>query len=754
MKKVRKALERAKASRHRRLFVVQGDETEVVEVAAEIMEVARDVLGGEKVLYMAEFPKDKKDDEARYSTFLSRFGGETKRVPYAKGKSVLGKTFDGLVLDAFNNFPAKDVGIAVETVRGPGAIVVTLPPFDEWINRKLFFHGQYIVTPPYTVEDCGNIYQRRIVKKFMEHPGIYILEGDKVVKGREPREKKSSEKKLKYPSSPLLPTEIYELAKTQDQVDVIHALEGVIRPKNAYVILANRGRGKSAALGLFLAGLAYVSSKTKLRIVVTAPSYQNVEELFKFLKTGLKALGVKVKGSKLVEVGKVTILFREPLDAVKEKGDLLVVDEAAGIYLSILKELLPNFKSFVFSTTTHGYEGTGRLFQYRFLPMLEERLKVHILRMEEPIRYGENDPVERWLYDVFLLDAEPAKIGRKEKKDVTKKKLNFVHEDREKLFLEDEKTLREYIGIYVFAHYRNNPRDIAILADAPNQNAFTVKLDNGKVVGSLQVAEEGGLEDEHIYRMLEGELIFGNIIPDIFLKYYEFKEFAREKGLRVVRIATHPDLQGMGIGSYALKELERFAKENGYSWTGAGFGASDKVVRFWKKNGYLMVHVSPKRNVESGEYTTIFVKPLNRKVEKFVRIANFSARSRLVEEFDNYYYYMDPDVALELLSSGPTKKIPLQLSEGEIRRFRRYIDGYLFYDAVSDVVTKIVRWYFLSGMEPELPQTDRMYLIEKILKKKTWKEAAKTFNMDPVKFAKRVDKIMAKIGDYVLEEVL
>ncbi|NPA86867.1 MAG: tRNA(Met) cytidine acetyltransferase [Candidatus Diapherotrites archaeon] len=754
MQKILKSLEKAKDSRHRRMVVIQGKGKEPAAVAAELFEKAKDVLGLNKVLYMAEFPQDKRDDEERYKTFTKKVSLDVERVPYAKAKSVLGRTYDALVLDAFHNFPAKDIGIAVETIRGPGLIAVLVPPLDDWINRKLFFHSQYVVTPPYTVEDCGNIYQRRIVKKWKEHPGIFILRGKKMESGKEPRVRKKKKKEIKIPKGTLLPEEIYRLAVTQDQVDAIHALEGALRPGSAYVLLANRGRGKSAALGLFLAGLLYVSAKNKLKVVVTAPSRQNVEELFKFLKKGLEALGIKKGGKYRVDYKKATVVYADPLEAVKEKGDLLVVDEAAGIYLSILKEMLPRFKSFIFSTTTHGYEGTGRLFQYRFLPMLEERLKVKMIKMEEPIRYGENDPIERWLYDVFLLDAEPAKISKKDRKEVSKKKLNFFHEDREKLFLEDEKTLREYIGIYVFAHYRNNPRDIAILADAPNQNAFTVKTDSGKVVGSLQVAEEGGLGEEHIYRMLEGELVFGNIIPDIFLKYYEFKDFAREKGYRVVRIATHPELQGMGIGSFALRHLEAYAKEKGLAWVGAGFGASLKVVKFWKKNGYVMVHVSPKRNPESGEYSTIFVKPLKKKVERFVNVANYSAKSRLVEELGNYYYYMEPEVAYELLSSGPSRRVPINLSEGELRRLKRYIEGSLFYDAASDVVSKVVRWYFLSGMEPEIPQTDALYLIEKVLKKKTWKEAAKVFKMDPLKFAKRFDRIMARIAEPIVEEYL
>ena len=746
MKRVLRSLESAKEARHRRMVVITGEGSEVAEIGRSLLDKASEILPLKSILYMAEFPRDEKDDEERFSRFKDL---KPERVPYAKGKEVLGRTYDALILDAFHNFPAKDVGIAVETVRGPGLIILFAPPLEEWIDRKLFFHGQYVVTPPYSVEDCGNLYQRRVVQKLREHPGIFIIENGKVVSGKDAKVKRK-EKRIKIPSSAFVPEEIYRMARTQDQADVIHALEGVIRKRTAYVLLADRGRGKSAALGLFLAGLSHTSSKSKLRIVVTGPSFKSVEEVFHFLKRGLDALGTKYSSSgRKVKVGKVSITYHDPLETTKEKGDILVADEAASIYVSLLREYLSNFNSFIFSTTSHGYEGTGRLFQYRFLPTLQERLNTTVLRMSEPIRYGEGDPIEKWLYDVFLLDAEPAEIKKTDREDVQRKRLVFNHEYKEKLFLEDEKTLREYIGIYVFAHYRNNPRDIVILADAPNQRAFTVKTSRGKVVGSLQVAEEGGLDEKSIYRMLEGDVVFGNIIPDIFLKYYAFEDFARMRGLRVVRIATHPELQGMGIGSFGLKNLEEYAKERGYGWVGAGFGASVKVLRFWKKNGYILVHISPKRNVDSGEYSTIFVKPLNSKAEKYINIANFSAKSRLVEEMGNYYSFMDPAVALELLESGPPRRIPPNLSEGEWRRLMRYVEGSLFYDAASDVVGKVVRWYFLSGMEPELPQMDRMYLIEKVLKKKTWKEAAAVFGMDPVKFGKRVDKILYKIWKHV-----
>ncbi len=721
-----------KESRHRRLFFVAGEGREVVDKTSEILRMAEDSLGTKEFLYMAEFPEYSTGDEERYAMLSDEF--KLRRYPYARGKEILGKTFEGLILDAHENFPAREVGISIETVRGPGVIIVMMPPIEEWLKRKLFLHKQYVVTPPYRLEDCRNVYQKRVIKKAIELPGIYIWE--KELSGKEPETKKERRKRIKIKEG-RFPQELYKMAYTEDQYNVLRRLEET--EDEAVVILANRGRGKSAVLGLYIAGLGSLGEKKK--IVVTAPTEDSVDELFKFIRLGGEKVGIKVRGSRRkLKVGSAKVLFREPLEVMGLKGDILVVDEAAGIYVSILKEYLDRFDTQIYSTTVHGYEGTGRLFQYRFLPSLKEKKKVEILRMSEPIRYGTDDPVERWLYEVYLLDAEPAKV-----KDV--KGLSFERRDIESLFLRDENILKEYIGIYVFAHYRNNPRDITILADAPNQRAYMVFGDK-HVVSSLQVAEEGGLGDEDIYRFLEGDIVYGNIIPDIFVRYYEFAEFAREKGLRIVRIATHPDLQGRGIGSFALKSLESEAKKEGMAWTGAGFGASYEVVRFWKKNGYTMVHVSPKRNPASGEYTTIFVKPLKEKIKRYINIANMVARRRLLEEMDNYYSGMEPSVAVELLTSGRKIKMEPDITEAEMVKLRRYIEGYLNYDTVSDIVKRIVTWYFMADGET-LPQTDAMFLVEKVLKKKNWTRAAKTFNMEPSKFSKKFDSIVERLYEVI-----
>ncbi len=757
MEQIKKALENARAQRHRRLFVISGDWRKGVKVAGKILKLAKNYVGKDLV-YFAEFPKDSDIGERRFKEFAKSIRGVgyiVQKKPFAIAQSVLGKTFDVLVIDAHENFPPRDIGIMVETVRGPGVIILLVPELTEWARSKLFFHEQYVVTPPYSVNDCRDIFLSRVVRKIMEHDGVYVLTDEgKVFKAPpEPESPESTNRDIEIPDSTVFPREIFQLAATQDQVNVLKAFEEKYADKkHAFVLLADRGRGKSAVVGL---ALSAILSNHDWHVVVTAPSFQNAEEIFHFVKRGLDELGVKYKdkGRRIKVKGKGDLVFLEPLEAADERADLLVVDEAAGIYVSVLQALLRKHKRIIFATTTHGYEGTGRLFQYRFLPKLQEAFDVDILRMSEPIRYGPGDPVERWLYDVFLLDAEPASLDEEDLRAIEEGKLNFVPLDVEKLFLEQEDLLRQFVGIYVYAHYRNNPRDIAILADAPNQRAFAITLPSGKVVASLQVAEEGGLPKAVIDALRAGEIVQGNIIPDLMLKYYGYDNFARAKGLRVVRIAVHPEYQGRGIGSFALKHLIDYARENDYAWVGSVFGASRKLLRFWLKNRFIPVHVSPKRNPESGEYSTAVLHPLKNSIADIVRAANFGMKLRLAYELDNFYRNMEPEVALELFSSGELRRVPADLTTPEKRKLKRYVEGGLHYDALSEVIYRITINYFIGNQEPPMEERDKLYLIEKVLKKRTWKGVGDVFHKDPMKVARRMDRILLGLARWYLGEL-
>ena len=99
----------------------------------------------------------------------------------------------------------------------------------------------------------------------------------------------------------MLPRVAYRLALTQDQVEVLKLLESLYEKvedsKIAIVVTADRGRGKSSVIGIGMGALAHKLRRTKgrCRIIVTAPSETNVQELLRFSRVTLERLNHKVE---------------------------------------------------------------------------------------------------------------------------------------------------------------------------------------------------------------------------------------------------------------------------------------------------------------------------------------------------------------------------------------------------------------------------------------------------------------------------
>jgi N-acetyltransferase 10 len=115
-----------------------------------------------------------------------------------------------------------------------------------------------------------------------------------------------------------------------------------------------------------------------------------------------------------------TIQYIQPTDHQKlGQAELVIIDEAAAIPLPIVKKLLGNYLVFM-SSTINGYEGTGRSLSLKLMKNLRENSstasknergrKLFEVKLDEPIRYGKNDQIEKWLHDLLCLDATSAAV--------------------------------------------------------------------------------------------------------------------------------------------------------------------------------------------------------------------------------------------------------------------------------------------------------------------------------------------------------
>lgn len=158
------------------------------------------------------------------------------------------------------------------------------------------------------------------------------------------------------------------------------------------------------------------------------------------------------------------------------------MDEAAAIPITIMKELLGPYMV-ILSSTIHGYEGTGRSLSLKLISSLKQQNKfqnqgrgLKEIQLDEPIRYGNNDPIESWLTGLLCLDAT---------KSVVELSKGFPHPNQCDLYFVNRDTLFSYhqategflnkiMNIFVSSHYKNTPNDLQLLSDAPAHQIFVL----------------------------------------------------------------------------------------------------------------------------------------------------------------------------------------------------------------------------------------------------------------------------------------
>jgi tRNA(Met) cytidine acetyltransferase len=761
LKKLGKAIERAIEARHRRLLVISGEDPVLMGALAGrallyYERVYRRVKGKEAIemLYMFH---DEFDDARIRKEVVKRIVKsrstliELTVARYEESDRYLGTTFQGLVLDLYNDLKPNDVGRLVGIVEGGGLIVLLVPPWGKW-DKWMTIFKENLVIPGY--REPRHIFISWFKRKLLEHKGVFIYDAveNDVIKAEDYVARRYERRELKIPDDTKFPRKLYELALTQDQVNVIKELEGLVeKPKKGrrkvFVITADRGRGKSCAVGIAVAGLIDIlrREKPRVRVLVTAPNATSVQSFFTLLMKALDTLNIEYetrrRGGNVIEVygGRFSVEYWDPIDIPKLKADIVVVDEAAGIHVPQLHRIWRAHRRLVFATTIHGYEGAGRGFSVRFLSAVKRdpKTELHMIEMHEPIRYAKDDPIERWLFDALLLDAEPAELDEEDIKAIEEGRLEYLRLSPEWLFSpEGEQTLRQLFGIYVLAHYRNEPDDLGILADAPHHIIRALRVPSGKIVCAAQIAVEGGLDEEVTEELLRGGKTPGNIIPDRLLKHVRVRELGRMKGLRIVRIATHPDVQGKGIGSRMLKEIYEEAKEKGYDWVGSGFGVNEQLLNFWLKNGFLPVHMSPDRNPVSGEYTVLVIKPISEDMKKIASIAYREFRRKLIESLYDTYSDLETEVALMILRGNEPifEDYRPALTPVQIDRLWIYAYGPMTYEAVCDIMHEIARayWYMYPKTRGfNLSKKEEYAIVARVLQAKSWEVVADELKMRP-----------------------
>lgn len=648
-----------------------------------------------------------------------------EHLPPERSAELLGTTREAVVLDLHAACRPNAIGRAAGVVDGGGLLLLLTPPLGQWPDRRDEF-DESLAVPPADLSAVTGRFRTRLVETLRSHPGVAIVDVDD---GRIERDGLTDPAPVlerggrALPDGRTFPDSIYEACLTDDQTEAVLELERLREDGAAVVVEADRGRGKSSAAGLAAGALALAGED----VLVAAPAYRNAAEVLARARERLAAADALVTADDADTPHELTapdgrVRFRQ---AARVSGanlpgdpDAVIVDEAAALPVHVLESFL-DAQRVAFTTTVHGYEGTGRGFSVRFRDRLDgSDHAVSDVRMAEPIRYAAGDPVEVWAFRALLLDAGPPVTPLVA--DARPETVEYVTLEPSRL-VADENLLREAFGLLVLAHYRTEPDDLARLLDAPNVVVRALVAD-GHVVSVALLAREGGLDAETRAVMYDGARIRGHMLPDVLTTQLRDERASAPVGYRVLRIATHHAARSRGLGSHLLAEVRaEFADD--VDWLGVGYGATPELLEFWARNGFAPVHLSTTRNDESGEYSALMLDPTSdagtelfeRHVDQFV--------ARIGDVLADPLADLDPDVARATLSTINRETDPA-LADWEWRHVASAAFGPGLFDMAPGPYRRLAVTYFTTDADVDLTAREERLLVLKALQGRPWDAVA------------------------------
>ncbi|VAH87818.1 RNA cytidine acetyltransferase 1 [Triticum aestivum] len=549
-----------------------------------------------------------------FSLFL-----ETSDITYCMYKDserVLGNTFGMCILQDFEALTPNLLARTIETVEGGGLVILLLSSLSSLTSLYTMVMDVHERFRTESHTQAATRFNERFLLSIASCKACIVMDDElnilpisshmkfiqPVTKNEDSEGLSERERELKdlkdqfredFPVGPLIGK-----CCTMDQGKaVINFLDSILDKslRSTVALLAARGRGKSAALGLAIAGAIAAGYSN---IFVTAPSPENLNTLFDFVCKGLNAMEYKehlhydvVKSSDpnlrkaIIQINvhkqhRQTIQYMKPHDHGKlSQVELLVIDEAAAIPLPIVKALLGPYLVFL-SSTVNGYEGTGRSLSLKLLQQLESQSQPSAssdgpsssrlfkkIELNESIRYASGDPIETWLNELLCLDLANSIPNISRLPHPEHCQLYYVNRDT--LFSyhkESEVFLQRMMALYVASHYKNSPNDLQLMADAPAHHLFVLlgpvnESENQlpDILCVIQVCLEGQISQKSAIRSLnEGHAPSGDQIPWKFCEQFQDNVFPSLSGARIVRIAVHPSALRLGYGSAAVKLLSSY----------------------------------------------------------------------------------------------------------------------------------------------------------------------------------------------------
>jgi len=580
----------------------------------------------------------------------------------------LGNEFGLVVVNAFDGFDPDAFAAAVGTLRGGGDCVILTPPLAAWPSAADPYWLR-MATFPLGPSDFRANYLTRLCACWSADRRVLRCDPDAPCK---------INVAVKNPPSPI------SLTESQQQVvaQIIRVAKGHAR--RPLLLSADRGRGKSTVLGVAAARLLAAGWP---RITVVAPHRRAVSTLFRH---ACVAGGIAFDAVKDCQIGDGELRFRLPYECLSARNGepgLLLVDEAASMPVTVLQGLLRLSNRLVFATTENGYEGSGQGFRLRFETLVAREMpQFRRARLDAPVRWASNDPLEALVNRSLLLDAETAVPQPGADCRVVALAASAL--------ANDESLLRALFGLLVMAHYQTRPSDLRALLDDPLLRIWVV-LSERQVVGVLLGSLEGDLDPTVCADVLAGRRrLHGHLLNQSLAVHAGLSEALRLRALRIQRIAVHPEFQRQGLGSRLLASATSWVEREGIDLIGCAFGIEPKLMAFWQNRGLVFARLGMRVDPASAARTLLMTQGLTAAGRLLSQRARQQFQRDLPWALGAVLSDLDPDLALRLLRGRDC--IDVALDDDDQAALSRIASGAR---QVETAAAAVWRWVIILGAE-------------------------------------------------------
>lgn len=509
--------------------------------------------------------------------------------------------------------------------------------------------------------------------------------------------------------------------------------------KRPLVITANRGRGKSASLGIAAALLAIQHNK---KIIVTAPRKANVKIFFQHVKQQISdyhstklstqptELSTQQAEPNLLEIEN-KIVFVSPDRLLKEKPDanLLIIDEAGAIPVQMLDQMVSRYNRVIFSTTVDGYEGNGRGFDIRFKSILAKTFpQWRSATLKHPIRWPKNDPLEIATNDAFLLNRSmtlPPLLVLENKNEISYRKIS------KSVLLNDESLLQQIYNLLVDAHYQTRPSDLDRMLSDESLLIFAACYKK-RVIATALICQEGNLTSQQCQLIETGNLrLPGQLLPQSLMAYQGITGAGESKFWRVMRITVMSEFQKNKIASQLICHIEQCAVDANVDLLGASYSLNPEVIRFWYKLRFKCCRLALRKDSSTGNFPGEFIKLTDAAKPAGVKCYNAS-----LYRFETSFYYsitasysdIKPAILLQIIKNQchqPVRK----LLDNILKEITRYTEKARSFEMVEWQLNQLVGLYFSNNnSDQNLSEPKELLLVAKLLQNKSWSNMINEFD--------------------------